>query len=125
MTEDDGGAHINSGIPNHAFYELAILLGGKAWSVAGKIWYRTLTEKLRPASQFQDCADATYESAGELFGKQSAPQLAVLAAWKTVGITVSESILSTGPRVPVRAPEGYEPPAPAAELPAALPRVRN
>lgn len=124
-TEDDGGVHINSGIPNRAFYEIAILLGGKAWAVAGRIWYRTLTQKLRPASRFQDCADATYESATELFGVQSGPQIAVLAAWRAVGILVSESIVSTGPRAPVRAPESYQPPAPAAELPAALPRVRS
>ena len=125
MTEDDGGVHINSGIPNRAFYELSVLLGGKAWAVAGKIWYRTLTQKLRPASRFQDCADATYESAGELFGLQSGPQRAVLAAWRAVGIVVSESILSAGPRLSVRAPEPYQPPAAAAELPATLPRVRS
>jgi len=125
MTEDDGGVHINSGIPNRAFYELSILLGGKAWAVAGKIWYRTLTKKLESSSRFQECADATYESAGELFGAQSGPQDAVLAAWRAVGIVVSESIISSGPRLPVRAPEPYQPPAPAAEFPAALPRVRS
>ncbi len=106
MTDDDGGVHINSGIPNRAFYELAMLLGGKAWEMAGRIWYRTLTWNLRPGARFQDCADATYESAGDLFGVGSAAQQAVLAAWRAVGIAVSESALSV-----------YQPPAPAAELP--------
>src|SRR5438445_188395 len=60
MRSDNGGVHINSGIPNRAFYLVATLLGGKAWEVAGKIWYVTLTRKLRAAAQFQDCADTTY-----------------------------------------------------------------
>lgn len=28
---DDGGVHINSGIPNHAFYLAAMAIGGKVW----------------------------------------------------------------------------------------------
>ena len=28
-TEDNGGVHINSGIPNHAFYLAATALGGR------------------------------------------------------------------------------------------------
>ena len=28
---DNGGVHINSGIPNHAFYLLATALGGRSW----------------------------------------------------------------------------------------------
>src|ERR1043166_736750 len=42
--EDNGGVHINSGIPNHAFYLVAIALGGKAWQKAGQIWYRALQQ---------------------------------------------------------------------------------
>lgn len=33
--EDNGGVHINSGIPNHAFYLTALSLGGNAWEKAG------------------------------------------------------------------------------------------
>ena len=29
--EDDGGVHINSGIPNRAFYLAATAIGGPAW----------------------------------------------------------------------------------------------
>ncbi|MFD8570881.1 M4 family metallopeptidase [Streptomyces sp. NPDC059639] len=36
---DNGGVHINSGIPNHAFYRLAKELGGHAWERAGCIWW--------------------------------------------------------------------------------------
>lgn len=35
--EDNGGVHINSGIPNRAFYLTAIALGGNAWEKAGTI----------------------------------------------------------------------------------------
>lgn len=103
---DNGGVHVNSGIPNHAFYRVAVALGGKAWEVAGKIWYRALTRKLRGDSRFQDCADATHEAAGELFGRGSEPQNAVAAGWKAVGIGVRRQF------------ETFESPAPGAELPA-------
>jgi Zn-dependent metalloprotease len=118
---DDGGVHINSGIPNRAFFELATLLGGKAWEVAGKIWYRTLTHELRARATFHECADASWKVAGELFGTGSAAQHAVLAAWKAVGITMSPAVIADGPRVPVK--ERYRPPAGAAEVPVALPYV--
>ena len=37
---DNGGVHINSGIPNRAFYLAATALGGNAWEKAGRMWYR-------------------------------------------------------------------------------------
>ena len=42
-TDDDGGVHINSGIPNRAFYLAAVALGGSSWDEAGPIWYAALT----------------------------------------------------------------------------------
>ena len=114
ISSDNGGVHINSGIPNRAFYCLASLLGGKAWEVAGPIWYAALTRKLSPRAQFRDCADATYEAAGELHGVGSGPQQAVVEAWKTVGVAVSHAVVQAGPRLRVRE---YVPPAAAAELP--------
>jgi Zn-dependent metalloprotease len=41
-TDDRGGVHINSGIPNRAFALTAQTLGGNAWEVAGWIWYKTM-----------------------------------------------------------------------------------
>src|SRR5262249_39364946 len=41
---DYGGVHINSGIPNHAFYLVATQIGGFAWEKAGRIWYETLRD---------------------------------------------------------------------------------
>jgi len=115
--DDTGGVHINSGIPNHVFYLLAMSLGGNAWDVAGRIWYVTLTQKLRHDAQFQTCADATFTTAGELFGKASEPQKAVAAAWKAVGIDVAVA----DKRMPIRrarpVASGFEPAIGGAEVP--------
>jgi Zn-dependent metalloprotease len=86
--EDNGGVHINSGIPNHAFYVASIEIGGNAWEKAGMIWYKTLTEKLTNLSNFQNAADLTYQAAGELYGENSLEQKAVKTGWDEVGITI-------------------------------------
>jgi Zn-dependent metalloprotease len=87
--EDNGGVHINSGIPNHAFYVAALEMGGYAWDKAGRIWYKTLTDKLKERSTFQQACDLTVEAAGELFGANSLEQQAVKKGWSEVGITVA------------------------------------
>jgi Zn-dependent metalloprotease len=85
---DNGGVHINSGIPNHAFYVTALELGGFAWERAGHIWYVTLKDRLTATSRFQDCANLTYQVAGELYGAGSIEQQAVKKGWDAVGLTV-------------------------------------
>lgn len=89
--EDSGGVHINSGIPNKAFYETAIRLGGYAWERAGRIWYLALTDKLFPEATFQETAQATFTVASELFGQGSEEQQAVRQGWETVGIKLKKS----------------------------------
>ncbi len=84
---DHGGVHINSGIPNHAFFLAATALGGNAWEKAGSIWYTTLTTRLKEDSDFQAAADATVEVSGELYGAGGGEQQAVREAWQQVGIT--------------------------------------
>ena len=86
--DDNGGVHINSGIPNRAFYEVAIRLGGYAWQKAGQIWYVTLRDKLRPTSQFHDAARFTLAAAKELYGNGSLEFKAVRQGWGEVGIKV-------------------------------------
>lgn len=83
---DNGGVHINSGIPNHAFYLAATTIGGNAWESAGRIWFRALTTKLTSTANFADAAKATVSAAGELFGRQSPEAKAVRAAWQGVGV---------------------------------------
>ncbi|MGB6165946.1 MAG: M4 family metallopeptidase [Geitlerinemataceae cyanobacterium] len=99
--EDNGGVHINSGIPNYAFYLAARELGGYAWEKAGRIWYIALRDKLRPTSTFWDAARETYQVAGELFGAGSLEQQAVRNGWTTVGLTVDS---------PPQQPPSFEPP---------------
>ena len=86
---DNGGVHINSGIPNHAFYFVATEMGGYAWDKAGEIWYVTLRDRLRRNSDLQEAADMTFQVAGELFGNGSPEQDAVSTGWSRVGITVA------------------------------------
>jgi Zn-dependent metalloprotease len=85
--EDHGGVHINSGIPNHAFYLLATELNKPAWEDAGRIWYATLGhDRLLPAATFRQFARITRYVAGVLFGADSAQSQAVGKAWAGVGV---------------------------------------
>lgn len=84
---DNCGVHINSGIPNHAFYLVATAIGGGAWERAGRIWYEVLLRRLvGPDAQFRTFADATVRAAGELFGTGSREAAAVGGAWSQVGV---------------------------------------
>jgi Zn-dependent metalloprotease len=96
---DWGGVHINSGIPNKAFYLTAIGIGGNAWEAPGLIWYDSLRAS-HQTTQFQGFADTTYAKAGQLFGANSIEQQAVLAAWREVGIRISGTIARPGRGAP-------------------------
>jgi Zn-dependent metalloprotease len=82
--EDNGGVHVNSGIPNHAFYLAARAFGGHAWEKAGRIWYHALCNTLSRKSDFAGAAHATAVSAGTLFG--AAAEKHVMDAWAAVGV---------------------------------------
>ncbi len=86
-TRDNGGVHINSGIPNHAFYLAAVSIGGYAWEKTGKIWYHALRDHLRKNANFARAANVTVNVAKELFGDNSFEMRAVQDAWKTVGVS--------------------------------------
>lgn len=87
---DNGGVHINSGIPNRAFYVTAYEMDGYAWEKAGRIWYVTLTDRLSSTANFQVAAEATYQVAADLYGTNSLEQMAVQKGWAEVGITVGQ-----------------------------------
>ncbi|GGY31543.1 metalloprotease [Streptomyces omiyaensis] len=83
---DNGGVHINSGIPNHAFYLVATELGGHAWERAGLIWYDVMTSGvLAPETRFAEFAAATVAAARARYGDAAEIQ-AVTKAWATVGV---------------------------------------
>jgi Zn-dependent metalloprotease len=84
--EDNGGVHINSGIPNNAFYLAATEIGGYAWEKAGKIWYIALRDRLRARTNFKRAANIIIQVAGELYGQGSKEQNAVKNAWQKVGV---------------------------------------
>jgi Zn-dependent metalloprotease len=79
---DWGGVHTNSGIPNHAYYQLVLRVGRKD---AEQIVWRALTEHLQPDSDFEDFRTAMLASAEELFGRGSQVE-GVDAAFAEVGL---------------------------------------
>ncbi|WP_441246184.1 M4 family metallopeptidase [Kitasatospora sp. McL0602] len=88
-SEDEGGVHINSGIPNHAFYLLATALGGNAWEKAGQIWYDTLTGgSLAHDCDFAAFAQATATAARARYTDESVATT-VIAAWSQVGVSAT------------------------------------
>ena len=82
---DNGGVHLNSGIPNHAFYLFARAVGGNAWDVAGSVWYEAML-KLSSNSQFADMVSTTLMIAVAKHGANSAVHKALMDAWKKVGL---------------------------------------
>lgn len=87
MVEDNGGVHVNSGIPNHAFYRAAVAIGGAAWERAGRIWYDTLRDaRLARDAGFDAFAGLTLANARRLHGAASPEAGAVDDAWRAVGI---------------------------------------
>ena len=86
---DNGGVHINSGIPNRAFCLAAKAIGGYAWEKTGRIWYAALTKHLQFDSDFGAAAQATVTASGDLFGADSVEQQAVRNAWEVVGVLES------------------------------------
>jgi Zn-dependent metalloprotease len=87
-TDDYGGVHLNSGIPNHAFYLVAADLGGFAWERAGRIWYDTITAgTLSADADFAQFAQATRDAAAARFDDGSPEHRAVESAWQTVGVS--------------------------------------
>lgn len=87
--DDNGGVHINSGIPNHAFYQVATRIGGYTWEKAGRIWYDTLRDsRIKPNTGFTRFARVTQDIAGRLYGANSAERQAVNEGWAAVGIKI-------------------------------------
>jgi Zn-dependent metalloprotease len=88
---DNGGVHINSGIPNRAFYLVAEKLTGNAWEKPGSIWYSALRDpRLRPSARFQHFASATARAARRLYGAGGDEEAAVAESWREVGVKLGQ-----------------------------------
>lgn len=79
---DWGGVHINSGIPNFAFYVAAYNMGGYSWDKAGRIWYAVLTDTgLAHNANFTDVKNLTIVHAEKIFGIGTNEVKAVKQGW--------------------------------------------
>jgi hypothetical protein len=86
-SDDNGGVHLNSGIPNRAFYLAATAIGGRAWEGAGRVWFDVLTDGTLPSdADFATFARATVTAAEARFGSGSPQASAVTDAWRRVGV---------------------------------------
>lgn len=98
--DDNGGVHLNSGIPNRAFVLAATAIGGHAWEGAGQVWYAALTgSDVGPRTDFAGFAEATVAVAGEHAG-------AVRAAWEQVGVPVPSATAAASAGSGAASPEG-------------------
>jgi Zn-dependent metalloprotease len=108
ISQDNGGVHIYSGIPNRAFYLVATAFGGNAWEKAGKIWYDTLLDPALKAkfdsdkitgrtfdrnckNAFKMMADLTVQHAEALYGQTG--RNIVRKAWTDVKVLPVRSML--------------------------------
>jgi len=95
--EDNGGVHINSGIPNKAFYLVATKIGGNAWEKAGAIWYATQRDaNIRPTVTFAQFASLTLANAQRLYGAKGTEAAAVREAWAEVGLKLGGKVKVAG-----------------------------
>lgn len=94
-TADNGGVHINSGIPNHAFYLMAVggthhlsnvTVTGIGATDAARIWYRALTVYMTSGTNFSGARTAMLNAATDLFGSSSAQYNTVATGWCAVGV---------------------------------------
>jgi hypothetical protein len=95
-TEDNGGVHLNSGIPNLAFYLLTVggkhprdrttfMVPGIGIEKAGKIFYRALTSGyFMQNTNLAQARTATEQAAQDLY--PGCTKTAVATAWAAVGV---------------------------------------
>jgi Zn-dependent metalloprotease len=95
--DDNGGVHLNSGIPNHAFYLVAEALGGTAWERAGQVWYDSLSQPLSTSPTFAEFAGATVAAATARYGESSAEAEAVRSGWAGVGVRLAGALTDGAP----------------------------
>ena len=92
-SDDNGGVHINSGIPNRAFALAARAIGGQAWTAAGQIWFDVLTgADITARTDFATFARLTVAAAAARFGSDSAQHDAVRDGWVTVGVQLDAQV---------------------------------
>jgi Zn-dependent metalloprotease len=102
-SSDNRGVHINSGIPNHAFYLLATSLSK---TKASNIFYRALSKYLTRYSVFIDLRIACVQSAKDLFGASAPEVLKTEQAFDGVGI-VGGNTTTVSTTLPINPGQDY------------------
>ncbi len=98
LSDDNGGVHVNSGIPNRACFLIAAAIGRDKTE---RIYYRILDSRLiNPRGNFVDMRQAARQSATDLFGDGSAEVEAVSDAFTAVDIVGDEGYESPERRAP-------------------------
>lgn len=90
--QDNGGVHLNSGIPNRAFVLFSKSVGGNAWKEPGQIWYKARSLAGRNPS-FAQFANQTLVAAKKLGYEKDLD--ALKNSWMEVGVTPSASASDT------------------------------
>ena len=82
-SDDDGGAHINNGIPNRALAIFAKAVGGYAWELVAPVWFEA-RDRMNEKATFASFAFDTMAACNKLgFGKESNK---LELAWAAVGV---------------------------------------
>ncbi|WP_346920337.1 cell wall-binding repeat-containing protein [Clostridium sp. UBA7339] len=82
-TDDDGGVHSNSGIPNKAAYNIAKSIG---MDKTAKIYYRALTQYMHADTNFQQAAYCLVQAAADLYGKGSNEITVIKNSFASTGV---------------------------------------
>jgi bacillolysin len=101
-SEDNGGVHINSGIPNKAFHLFVKGLSGNEEQQkikAEKVYYRALTKYLTRSSKFIDLRAAIVQSCKDLASDVGADaETSAIAAFAGVGIGAGATTSTPTPK---------------------------
>ena len=86
-SSDNGGVHINSGIPNKAYASFAIAVGGNSWDVAFPVWFESNSgsNRVDSSADFATFAAKTVDNCTKMFPQHVQ---ALKDAWNGVEVTV-------------------------------------
>lgn len=111
-TQDNGGVHINSGIPNNAAYLMTMggtnetsnvkVAYGIGFTKAEKVWYRAATKYFTSTSNFQAAAQGTLSAAKDLNLTENEQNI-IECSWIATGVLTGTCKTLTDPTPPSRA----------------------
>ncbi len=101
--QDNGGVHVNSGIPNYAFYLFASN-ANVTKDRAEQVYYKALTKYMTRTSKFVDARLAVVRASADLYGENSAVVVAAKAAFDAVGIADPNGTTPTNTPAPAPTP---------------------